>query len=84
MNALRPYLKAVLPALLTVVAIIVQWAVTGTFDRPELATAVTGFASSLLTFMASNTTTVPPLDLEPPARLKVDRKEPVESSGRSR
>jgi hypothetical protein len=53
-NAIRPYLKAVLPAL-------------------------TGLGSSLLTFLASNDDTVPALDLEPPAKLKVDKQEPHEA-----
>jgi hypothetical protein len=68
MNAIRPYLKAVLPALLTLIAVLVQWGVTGAFDKAELVqwgvtgafdkaelvTAITGFTASLLTFLAKN------------------------------
>lgn len=51
---MRPYLKAVLPALLTLIAVGVQWAVTGEFDRAELVTTLTGLGSSLLTFYVRN------------------------------
>lgn len=67
MNALRPYLKAVAPALLTVTAVAVQWIVTGEYDRAELVTTITGLASATLTYFVRNEDTVryEPLDLEP-------------------
>jgi hypothetical protein len=44
---------AVVPAVVTVLAILIQWGVTGEFSKPELATAITGLATSALTgFMA--------------------------------
>jgi hypothetical protein len=38
---------AVLPAVVTVLAVVIQWAVTGEFSRPELATALTGLVASV-------------------------------------
>jgi hypothetical protein len=87
MSAIKPYLKAVLPALLTLLAIVTQWAVTGAFDKAELVTAITGFTASLLTFLVSNQDGAVagwPLDLVPPADLAVDAKEPVEKKARKR
>lgn len=52
---LRPFAKAVLPALATVVAVGAQVAAGGTFDRAALATAITGVAAATATFLTSNT-----------------------------
>lgn len=49
-----PFLKAIAPALLTVVAILIQVGVTGEFDRAELVTALTGFAASIVAYIAPN------------------------------
>lgn len=68
MNALRPYLKAILPALLTLVAVAVQWAATGAYDKAELATTITGLVSSLITFLVSNGTPVAVKAVPVPAR----------------
>jgi hypothetical protein len=84
MSAVRPYLKAVLPALLTLIAVLVQWAVTGVYDKAELATTLTGLLASLVTFLAKNDDPLPALDLVPPAKLKVDRVEPDEKRPRRR
>jgi hypothetical protein len=87
MSAIRPYLKAVMPTLLAVIAVVVQLIFTGKYDGPELATTVMGLVSSLLTFLVSNQDgAVPgwPLDLVPPADLAVDAKEPVEKKARKR
>jgi hypothetical protein len=77
-KAIRPYLKAVLPALLALIAVLVQWATTGEYDAPELATTLTGLLGAFVTFMASNEDPQPKLDIRPPAGLKVDAKEPSE------
>jgi hypothetical protein len=69
MSAIRPYLKAVMPSLLALIAVVVQLIFTGKYDGPELATTVMGLLSSLLTFLVSNQDgAVPgwPLDLVPP------------------
>lgn len=80
MTTIRPYLKAVLPALLTLVAVVVQWAATGAYDKAELATTITGLLSSLITYLVSNQVPEPAgLDLVPPSDLKRDRREPRES-----
>lgn len=66
MNAIRPYLKAVAPALLTLVAVLVQVLVTGEYDRAELVTTITGLASATITFLVSNEPAAQTdLDLEP-------------------
>jgi len=49
-----PYAKAVLPFLGTALAVLVQWAVTGEFDRAELATALTGAVAAITAFLAPN------------------------------
>lgn len=54
MNAIRPYLKAVLPALLALVGALVQALVVGAVDRVTIATALTGVLAGLVTFAASN------------------------------
>jgi hypothetical protein len=54
MNALRPYLKAVVPFVLTIIAVCAQWFVTGEFDKAEFATALTGALSALVTYAVSN------------------------------
>lgn len=56
--SLRPYAKAVYPFLLTVSAVLIQWAITGELNRPELVTAITGASSALISFVVRN---------EPPA-----------------
>lgn len=48
------FAKAVLPATGTVVAVGVQWGVTGKFDKAELATAVTGLGASALSYLVPN------------------------------
>lgn len=52
---LRPYAKAVYPFLLTIVAVLGQWAITGELNRPELVTAITGALSALVTLTVPNT-----------------------------
>ena len=54
MNAVRPYLKAVLPFVLSLGAVAVQWVVTGTYDEAELATQLTGLFGALVTYAAKN------------------------------
>lgn len=59
MNALRPYLKAILPAVGTVIAVLIQWGATGEFDRAELVTALTGLTSALVTYAVPNRPALP-------------------------
>src|ERR1044072_1055994 len=44
----KAILAATLPAVATLVAVIVQWAVTGEFDKAELTTAIVGVVTSAL------------------------------------
>jgi len=44
----KAILAATLPALATLAAVIVQWAVTGEFDKAELTTAIVGVVTSAL------------------------------------
>ncbi len=50
----QPYAKALVPVVLAVVAIAVQWADSGTFDTAELYTALGGFVTWLLTYAVPN------------------------------
>jgi hypothetical protein len=54
--ALRPFAKAILPALGTVIAIGIQYGTTGEFDRAEMTTAITGLSTALVAFLATNHT----------------------------
>jgi hypothetical protein len=69
--SLRPFAKSVFPALFTIVAVGVQYASTGAFDKPELATAITGLSAALVTFLTTNHTqrTDEPVDLPSADRL---------------
>ncbi len=51
---LQPYAKAILPAILAAVAVLVQYANTGTFDDAGMATAITGASAALVAFHTSN------------------------------
>lgn len=46
-------LAALIPAFGSVVAILIQWAITGEYDRSELVTTVTGLSASLLAFLGA-------------------------------
>lgn len=54
---LQPYAKALLPAVGTLVAIAVQLAVTGEYDRAELTTTITGLGATIVAFVFPN---IPP------------------------
>lgn len=51
------YAKAILPALGGLVAVVVQWAATGVFDRAELNTAVVAVGAAVLTALTPNAKT---------------------------
>ena len=53
-SGIRRWAKALLPALGTIVAIAIQWGVTGEFDRSELSTAVTGLINAAVTYLVAN------------------------------
>lgn len=48
------FAKAIVPAVATVLGVGVQWVATGTFDRPELATALTGLVAAVLAYLVPN------------------------------
>lgn len=48
------YAKAILPALGGLVAVVAQWAATGTLDHAELLTAAAGLGAALLTLLTPN------------------------------
>lgn len=52
--SLRPFAKAVLPALGTLIAVGIQAANSGTFDSAELSTAIAGLSTALVAFLATN------------------------------
>lgn len=43
----KTILAGVIPSVITVAAVVIQWVVTGEFDRAELATSLTGFVTAL-------------------------------------
>lgn len=51
MNA---YLKAIVPAVGTVLAVLVQWLASGQFGRAELATALTGLIAASVIYFVPN------------------------------
>ena len=53
-KSLQPYAKAVVPFVLTIIAVLGQWATTGEFDRAEFVTAVVGALSALVTYVVPN------------------------------
>lgn len=50
----RPYAKAILPSLVALASVGLQWALTGDLDKAALNTALTAFAMVLITFVAPN------------------------------
>lgn len=49
----KAILAAVIPAAGSLIAVAIQWAVTGELDRAELVTALTGFSAALLAGLAA-------------------------------
>jgi peptidoglycan/LPS O-acetylase OafA/YrhL len=46
--------KAITPLILALVATLIQWVTTGSFDTAELVTAVTGTVAALITYIVPN------------------------------
>lgn len=76
--SLQPFAKAVTPALLTVLAIVVQWIVTGEYDRAELATTLTGLLAAATAYLVPNGADVHHHEGSPP-----DTDEPLAGRGPS-
>jgi hypothetical protein len=53
-QSLRGYAKAIVPLVAALIAALVQYLNTGTFDDAAMATAVTGASTALLTALTSN------------------------------
>lgn len=53
--SLQPIAKALTPVILAGVAATLQWAISGTFDGTEIATAVTGVLSGAAVYTVPNT-----------------------------
>jgi hypothetical protein len=53
-KSLQPYAKAVVPLAASLIAVALQWAITGEYDRAELVTQLTGLGSALLTYLVPN------------------------------
>lgn len=66
-------LKAIAPSVGTLVAVGVEYLVTGEFDKLELTTALTGFSAALLTLITPNDTNADGLVDKTPLRLSTDR-----------
>ncbi len=52
--SLRPFAKAVTPAVLTVIVVLLEWLSSGTFDETEIATAIAGLLSAILAYAVRN------------------------------
>lgn len=48
------FAKAIAPAVVTVLAVGIQWVASGAFDRVELATALTGLLAAAVAFWVPN------------------------------
>lgn len=55
-NNLKPFAKAIAPAVLTLVAVLVDWLVQGTFDRETAGIAITGLVAAIVTYFVPNAT----------------------------
>lgn len=69
----KAFLKSLVPFVGTLVAVGLQYAVTGEFDKAEVATAVTGVAASLVTFLVPNDTNADRLTDTTPIKASTDR-----------
>lgn len=59
---LQPLAKALFPFVGTILAVAVQFFVTGEFDKAELVTTLTGISAAVITFLFPN---IPPGDVDP-------------------
>lgn len=64
--AWQPYAKSVTPFILTIIAVVGQWAATGEFDRAELVTALVGIAGSAVSYVVPNGAAIESHHGEPP------------------
>lgn len=71
---LQPYAKALIPFVLTLVTIGVQWAVTGEYSHSELATTVTGLVTTFAAYLFPN---IPPGEIDPDEPVAVQSAGPV-------
>lgn len=62
--SIQPFLKAVAPAVLTVLAVLIDWAINGSFNKQTLTIAITGLAAAIVTYFVPNTQPLVPT--EPP------------------
>lgn len=69
----KAILAAVLPTLGGLIAVGVQWAVTGTFDKAELATALTAVGAALVSFLGAWAASPGNVIHDPPASMPVDQ-----------
>lgn len=51
---MRRFTKAIAPAALSTTAVLIQWAATGAYDGPELATQLTGLLGAAVTYYVRN------------------------------
>lgn len=66
----KAILATAIPAITTLAAVLIQWAITGEFNRPELTTAVVGVASSLLSGLGAYLGA--PGNVQVPAEVQAD------------
>jgi hypothetical protein len=69
----KAVLKSLLPFVCTLLAVGVQYGVTGEFDKAEVATAITGIGASLVTLLTPNDTNADKTLDKTPVTVPADR-----------
>lgn len=69
----KAVLKALLPFVGTLLAVGIQYGVTGEFDKAEVATALTGISASLVTLLVPNDTNADKTLDKTPVTIPADR-----------
>jgi hypothetical protein len=52
--AWQPFAKAIMPAILTLIAASIDWLIQGTFNRQTTAIAITGLIAAIVTYLVPN------------------------------
>lgn len=69
----KTILAGVLPAVGTILAVLITWGVTGELDRAELVIALTGFSSALVAALGA--WAADPGDVQPPTDAALERRD---------
>jgi hypothetical protein len=69
----KAVLKSLVPFVCTLLAVGIQYGVTGEFDKAEVATAITGIGASLVTLLTPNDTNADKTLDKTPVTIPADR-----------